>query len=248
MLRAFFIAVLLLFSTEPVRAAAPLHLVFDIDWTLVYPLPSKPPFPDALTVEVEGKWYRFADDAAEVVAEAASSPDYRLSFFSGGTMSRNRELLKRLMLPDGRSALDASVQVLGFDDLSPGDTRPGARFSERWKKDLTKIEPNLNNVVLFEDIPHFHTTEQKANLLWIGPTYDYAPSFEAGVLAGGEKKFTPPHHAAWRREKSKLQRSLAIVKRARAETAGRPELFLERMQTLRTGGDCGFLFTRLLSR
>lgn len=249
MLRALILSLILLLgplAPGAVRAAEPIHLVFDIDWTLVYPLPEKPAQPDAHTIEVLGKWYRFTDDSAAVIAEAAANPALRVSFFSGGERERNLQLLQKLKLPDGRSALDVATKVLSTEDLTPGSKEPGAKFAQRWKKDLTKVEPDLNRVVLIDDIADFALPGQERNMYWLGETYNFAGSFsEAQARALLKAEYEAPTETAWKWERAKLKRAFAFIRRAAKDSPGNATGFLHRLQELRSVGDCPLLFNLL---
>ena len=249
MLRALFLSLILalgLIGPMPAHAAEPIHLVFDIDWTLVYPLPERPAKPDAHTVEALGKWYRFADDSAAIIAEAAANPNLRVSFFSGGEKERNLELLQKLKLPDGRSALDVATKVLSSDDLTPASSDPNAGFADRWKKDLTKIEPDLDRVVLVDDMADFSVPGQERNMYWLGETYNFAGTFEeAKARALVKAKYEAPTEAAWKWERAKLKRAFAFVRRAANGGSGDAGGFLARLHQLRSVGDCPLLFDLL---
>ena len=111
---------LLLFSTLAL-AKEPIHIVFDIDWTLVYPLEEKPNYTDSQVIQIENKWYRFTDFSGETLEKLSQLPDVKISFFSGGLAERNRELLSKLILPSGKSAEQIAFKILNFNDLTEID-------------------------------------------------------------------------------------------------------------------------------
>ncbi len=167
-----------------------LHVVFDIDWTIVSNYESEVSKLTSAAEErilyVEGKPYIVRDHTTELI-ESLLAKNINISFFSGGTKSRNDELLSKIILSDGRSLKDIAYKVKSFEDLTkvPGvlDT---AKFQERFKKDLLKITDDLSKVIIIDDAFNFFVNEeQKRNRLFLGPTYKYFEEYAAiGKLSG----------------------------------------------------------------
>lgn len=179
------------------------HIVFDLDWTLVYPLEKAPLNPGPMDVVVEGKWYRIADGAGELLESLSLQPNLQLHFFSGGKKSRNLELLKKIQTPSGKSALELATKTLHFDDLT--DVNPKAeKFSDRWKKDLRKIDSDLDRVLLVDDIENFSLPGQEKQVLWTGKTYNFYDHFSS-VPKLNREEWDPPNQQEWLREREKLK-------------------------------------------
>lgn len=205
--------ILLLFF--PFSALAELHVVFDIDWTLVYPLEQAPKPPDSLAVKIGGKWYRYSDRAGELIEHLHKRGDVKVSFFSGGEKTRNLELLKKLKLPSGKSADEIAHKILNADDMTRVSNDDTLKFSERFKKDLRKISPDLDRVVLLDDVKNFVLPGQEKNLLWTGGTYNFAATYaEAEARAKLNPQWEAPSFAAWKRERAKVERLVSRVEHA----------------------------------
>jgi hypothetical protein len=178
-----------------------IDVVFDLDWTLVYPLSERPQMMEEI-LEVEGKYYRLTDWSKEVLLQLHRKPDVRVSFFSGGESSRNLELLKKIRLNDELSALDIAYKVLSKNDLTTVNEDPSLAFTQRFKKDLTLINADLSRVVLVDDSREFVLPDQKKNQLWLGETYNfYATQDELPKLP---RQYDPPDPARWGRERKKM--------------------------------------------
>ncbi len=182
-------------------AQAQVDIVFDLDWTLVYSVGDEMSN-DARTLLVDGKYYRLADGAEEVIAALEKSPDFRVSFFSGGEKSRNHKLLKKIFLPDSNKSLyEIAHKILSKEDLMVNSAPiPEASFTERYKKDLRLVNEDLERVVLIDDLKDFTPTGQKKNLFWLGKTYVYADEFASASYGS----YSPSSEAAWFHERKKL--------------------------------------------
>ncbi len=179
------------------------HIVFDLDWTLVYPLEKAPSHPGPLDVMVEGKWYRVADGAGELLESLSLQPNLQLHFFSGGKKSRNLALLKKILTPSGKSAFELATKILHYDDLTDFDPK-AEKFSDRWKKDLRKIDSDLDRVLLVDDIENFSIPGQEKQVLWTGKTYNFYDHFSS-VPKIGREEWDPPNQQEWLRERGKLK-------------------------------------------
>jgi hypothetical protein len=213
----FLSAIFTLLSCQgPARAPAAeedkWHIVFDLDWTLVSPL-KEGEAPNATQVlDVRGERYRLHDGVVDLLAKLKDHPNIEISFFSGGPRERNIALLSEIKLPgaNGESALDIAYKVLSFDDLTDlsAQVPVGARFSERYKKDLRKVSTDLKNIVMIEDNHWFALgEEQAANVKWLGKTFlHFETTFDLQIglkeLAGSA--YLPSDYAAWGFHRNKM--------------------------------------------
>jgi len=168
-----------------------LHIVFDLDWTLVSPIENASTGKNIIRVGDES--YRLHNGAIELLEKLFKTPGLKISFFSGGPRERNIELLSKIELYQGRgNAHEMAFKILSKEDLTRLEDVPEtARFSEKFKKDLTKISSNLENVVMIEDNPYFALNpEHSKSFLYLGDTYKYFESFEESQIA--LKKLTNP--------------------------------------------------------
>lgn len=237
------IQLLLCLVVSAARAADTIHVVFDIDWTLVYPLEQAPARPDPRAVLINGKWYRYTDGAAEALEELSRMPGVKISFFSGGDTERNRALLKNLKLPSGKRAEDIAEKILGADDMTAIDPDVTKKFSERMRKDLRKISPDLDQVILVDDMKAFALEGQEKNMYWLGQTYNFAPNYEAAARRAADgSAWEAPSKESWLLEREKLRRFLALFKRARERS---PSHSLDALRSLKSAQDCNDLFWKL---
>lgn len=199
-------------------ATAQVDIVFDLDWTLVYSVDEELAS-EARTIRVEGKYYRLADGAEDVIAALHSSPDFRVSFFSGGEKARNHKLLKQIFLPNSNKSLyEVAHKILSKEDLAVHSTDPDAAFTQRYKKDLRLVNEDLGKVVLIDDLKEFTPAGQKKNLFWLGKTYVYAEDFASASYGA----YSPPSELAWLHERKKLYWTYDALEKAslRAKEVG----------------------------
>lgn len=196
------------------------HMVFDLDWTLFSEFDSNLIKPDPRRVfVVEGKSYYLTPYAEELIRFLIEAK-IKVSFFSGGGESRNLGLLEKAKLKDGRSFQSIAYQILSRPDLTVMSTDETLSFSERFKKDLTKITDNLDAIVLVEDNKNFALNAlQSRNIFWLGPTYQVLTKMEDVELV--EPNYLPPTKEAWDLANHKL----LIIKEAIREA-----MYLEESQ------------------
>jgi len=163
-------------------------VVLDIDWTIV---------------ASQNEEYRLNDGVREYV-EYLLEKDVKISFFSGGDKERNIKLLKEIKLKNGRSFFDIAYKIKSKDDLTTmPNVLENARFSERYKKDLTLIDLKLENIVLIEDNPQFYLDEtQKKNLFWLGKTFNHYETYAEvkaarKSLTGKDLQYVPKSFEEW---------------------------------------------------
>ena len=114
--------------------------------------------------------FRLYDGFVELLQELKKQKHVRVSFFSAGSAIRLQTFLAKMRLPDGRFANEIAYRTLGESDL----TRVGnaGRFREMFRKDLRKISPDLENVILLDDVD-FALDTQKRNLLLFIEDFPY---------------------------------------------------------------------------
>jgi hypothetical protein len=240
-MRAFLIGLILLTCWPmPVRAegpgAAPLrHIVWDLDWTLLDPEVPGTKIDPSRTIQVGGERYRLVDWVREGLTKLANRPGVKLSFFSGGTALRNVDALKAIPLTDGsgRSLYDVAYRVLSIDDLTPVPHPPQAKFSERQKKDISKVSSDLANTVLVEDTEHFAMPNQRANTLWVQQTYNVYetyPEARAAREAGTDPRYVPESAVEWYRNRNRIAGAFEILNEALDESDAGKVGFAEAMR------------------
>lgn len=166
------IVVLILISLLSLGARADgLHVVFDLDGTLIsHASEAKPDDDPRHFVEADGQRYRIQDFAPEVLA-ALRDAGYEISFFSGGTKSRNRAVVSHLqkLVMDRTGRALTPYKVLNIEELTPVFGRPDtARFRERFRKDLQRIG-FPGDVVMVDDLPQMIMDGQERNVLAVSP-------------------------------------------------------------------------------
>jgi hypothetical protein len=246
--RVFYLITLLLCGLRAF-AAPPLDIIFDIDWTLVYILPGEPELKDPSTFSLGDKWYRYSDDAGKTLARALAIPGARVSFFSGGDEARNLELLNRLKLPDGRSAREIAFKILSVEDLTPVSTDRTLKFAQRYRKDISRVAPDLQRAVLIDDVRDFSVAGQERNMLWLGNTYEYIQDYDSwkASLTRPLGPYDPPNREAWERERKKLSLAMDRIEAANQKSAAQPDSFLNELHPVPTQANspCWNLFALL---
>ena len=186
-------------SLASAPAASFFDLVFDLDWTLVYPVDKNV---NAETIVLPQGRFHLADGVPETLLKLHRQ-GHRISIFSGGVVVRNRALAEILVHKiHALGGTDFSFyKVLNFEDLSQ---RPGAskdsKFADRWMKDLRKVNTDLRRVVLIDDMIKFSPAGQGKNMYWLAKTYNFHKAFDRH--AKGD--FDPPTKTAWRTERNKI--------------------------------------------
>ncbi|TNE96591.1 MAG: hypothetical protein EP326_13080 [Deltaproteobacteria bacterium] len=189
------------------------HVVLDIDWTIVAQIHEENPrISKTNLIQVGEETYRIKDWAREFVTALSKNPKVKISFFSGGGEPRNLELLSKIKLMDGsqRSFLDISDKVLSYHHLTevPENLRTGERFSDRFKKDLSKLGFKEGKTIMVDDNYRFAVNEvQEKHFLWLGPTYNHYEIFKevpTGSLTEEEARFVPKNMDQWLLGRNKL--------------------------------------------
>lgn len=181
-------------------ASGPVYdVVFDLDWTLFYPVKK---LETTETVQFGEEFYQPAEKAIEVLIKLHQD-GHRVSLFSGGKAPRNQALANYLLNEiQTRGVRDFSFyKVLNFEDLSRRDgASEGDKFAVRYAKDLTKINPDLSHVVLVDDLPEFAVSGQEKNMFGLGRTY----AFHQAYVPEAQGVYDPPNAQEWLRERLKI--------------------------------------------
>ncbi|WP_413578139.1 hypothetical protein ACLVWU_06310 [Bdellovibrio sp. HCB290] len=213
-MKSWFVGLLLLICAQVGSAsAAPIDVVFDIDWTTFYTIdPDNKNQMDNKAITVEHKTYRPTDHLGEVLERLLQYPDVRISFFSGGGQSRNEALLKAFKLPSGRSAFDISYKVLSKDNLIEVSTDQSLGFADRYKKNLAGVLPgaHVDRTILIDDQVKFAVPPWKI--------VDSMGHFEFQIkfdhITSGKAEYLPPTSEQWLAEKDKALMWLALIEQA----------------------------------
>jgi hypothetical protein len=183
---------LFLFLSLPALAGIPVDLVVDIDLTIVALVSDKANSdllggPSENIVTVGEERYRVfegvKDRFAEWVREKQAAGQVRLHFFSGGTEVRNENLLKNIKMKDGTSLWDlCEGRAFGRTSMTPTGLGPLHRTRDRYKKDLTKINPDISDVIIVDDIKEFVADGQRGHVLWLGEDFPFPDRYHGKPL------------------------------------------------------------------
>ncbi|MBT3584472.1 MAG: hypothetical protein HN509_06180 [Halobacteriovoraceae bacterium] len=202
------------------------HIVFDIDWTLVSNLYNQKGFVGGNVVGVGDELYRVNDYALELIEELIKHENVRISFYSAGKEVRNIELLKKLKLPKQKTSLfDLAFKVLHYDDLAPtGIQDESVSFALRFKKDLSKISEDFQNMVMIDDDIRFAIKgSQERSFLWTGTQFLHFDSFskaQAASVLDPNNKFIPKTYQEWSQSRLKLAMVGEILNRSLEDLEG----------------------------
>lgn len=231
-----FKAILLLFMMLPLATWAQVrptvHVVLDIDGTLVYTTS-----PEALEVDsrnslqFEEELYRLSENAVDFLIALHTLPGVEVSFFSGGSKDRNDFLLARIYrLIDQKTktrGLYRPFRIFNVTDLEVLKKEPSKaelRFSDLHRKRLGTLGFPLDSTILVDDISKFAAKGEEKNLLWIGSAYDDFPNYEwlEKTKVAGKFKYVPASKEDWIAERFKLSRVIGIVAKALENTQASP--------------------------
>ncbi len=213
--RSLFLIYLLVFLSScqfgtryrtPANSTLPLDIVFDLDWTLIAQVKNTEAIPSEELLRFEEETYRLAPGARELIAELLERDNIRISFFSGGGIERNQAVLSQIQI-NNRSALEIAYKVFSRNDLTDlsAQVSPEARFSERYKKDLRLINPDLGRIVIIEDNANFALADnQRANFIWLGDTFENMESWSQALALKTDPKYRPNSYGQWLSSRLKL--------------------------------------------
>lgn len=210
---ALFLTILCLISCSfsgryPAARNADVHVVFDIDWTIASEVKIEKIYKKEKTrmIEVQGKTYFINHGLEAFIEELLLIPNVKISFFSGGKKIRNEELLEKIKIKDGRSLKDVAYKILNNEDLISVEGAPSSLpFSEKHKKDLTKITKDLDQLIMFDDTADFVVEGkelQKNHVYFIGKAYEYFEIFSDTVGKSGE--YIPKTYEQWLLNRNRL--------------------------------------------
>lgn len=143
-------------------AKAKIDFVLDIDGVLIDDWSGGKPGIHDIVVTAVGLNYRLADGVGAFLQSLSDIPNARISIFSSNLEDRNLEVLKKIFLPDGRSAF----QLVEGRIFSRANLYKDPE-SHRLVKDLNLVSPDidLNNAILIDDQEGYASNSQKRNLL-----------------------------------------------------------------------------------
>lgn len=217
---------------SPAAKTDELHVVFDIDWTIVSEIKEFKNINKNRTIEVQGKTYFVNNGLESFIEELLSTPHMKISFYSGGKKSRNNELLEQIKLKDGRSLKDIAYKVLSNEDLVHIEGVPETLpFSEKHKKDLSKITKNLDQLIMFDDTYDFvvdSVEQQKQHVFFIGKAFEHFESFADAAGKSGE--YVPKNNEAWLLNRNRLKILNVAFREAYADYKAGAMTFSEAMK------------------
>lgn len=149
-----------------------LHVVFDLDGTLIQSAPMAPMEDDSdQVITHDHEAFLINDFAPEVIGRLVEA-GYRISFFSGGSAERNAEIIRALQtrVHQRTGRLLEPYKILDASSLTPVFGVPeSAKYRDRFRKNLEHVS-DVNNVVLIDDIGKFAMPGQERNLLEVPGT------------------------------------------------------------------------------
>ena len=197
----------------------PVDLVFDLDWTLINPtspLMAKADPKDILVIE--GQFYRISNQAVLLLRKLHQFSFVRVSFFSGGKESRNKEAIQLLYQKVNQNGEHFHPYlILSKQDLNVVNLDPQLKFADRYKKELSRFF-DVSQTVLIDDIKEFASKGQEKNLIWLGVTYNDLPAYSLRYLNDSrEKNYHAPDQKEWARDRNKLQPVQKLITESLAE-------------------------------
>ncbi|QDK38924.1 hypothetical protein [Bdellovibrio sp. NC01] len=213
-MKLFFASMLCILALQGRALAAPIDVIFDIDWTTFYsiaPETAAVSKQDATILEVEGKFYRPTDHLGEVLFALSKNPDVRISFFSGGEASRNNALLEKVILPNGKNALSVVHAVFSKGDLETVSQDQSLKFSDRFKKNPANLLPGFDakRAILIDDQIQFAKAPLKA-VPSLG-NYNFQSQFDAQRV---NLPYMPSDEFAWKHERDKALMWQSLIEEA----------------------------------
>jgi len=158
-----------IFLSFPVSAQT-LDFVLDLDGVLIFkPAADAPP---EKVIEADGKKYRVADWAGEFLQFLADIPNSRITFFSSLPNKRNIEALQKIVLPNGKTAVQIAIGENG--ELRIFDTELLLNNEGHNQKDLDKLpfQFSRNRILLLDDQDGFIVRTQRRNYLRVSNNSD----------------------------------------------------------------------------
>ena len=191
----------------------PVHLIFDLDWTLFYSIdPRDSAQMDEKVIQVDGKHYRLTDHAEDMFRHLNKNyPEVKISFFSGGEKKRNLQLIRSIRLSSNKTALDIAEHIYHFEDLTTVSEDESLKFARRYKKLAENLIPRFRSedVILIDDKPEFASPKLTAvsSLGTTSFTKEFYPQ-------RAQEEFFPKNLTAWKLEREKALIWLAHIEEA----------------------------------
>lgn len=200
------ITIFILISCQGTRAPASannlIDIVFDLDWTLIKQLKRGESLKGPNIITYNDELYRVNDGAIELLSYLSKRDDVRLSFFSGGGKLRNESVLKKMMIGK-RSAYDLAYKILSKDDLEIISTDSSLSFTQRYRKNLLKVNSNLEQTLIIDDDIRFAVDDsQVKNFLFLESVKYHIDDPSQIIHATGP--FDPQTKSEWFFDKNKL--------------------------------------------
>ena len=246
---SFFLALTLIYSLDSFAQApqSRQHIVFDLDWTLIYPTTQEKAELDPKDIiRFENHVYRLSPHTVEVLSQLHEE-GYKISIFSGGSKARNEHIAQHILnLAQETGQKLEFFKVLNFSDLTPKVTasQTPVRFADKYAKDLTKISLDTSQVLLVDDINKFSLNSQTKSLLYLHPTYNDSPlppsrsqnNRDQSPLA--DVTYDAPNDLEWHKERNKLAWVYDLIKTTQTQPKG---LFLDIIQKNQKKPRCGYI-------
>lgn len=194
-----------------------LSVVFDLDWTLLNSTTEAMVQVDSTdTFSFDGKWYRIAHGTAESL-KRLHDQGIEISLFSGGTSDRNDFAAK--IIEEKIHQLGAKnfkfKHVLDLQDLVVASRDPKAKFTDRYKKELSRFF-DINRTLIVDDLVGFSVKGQEKNLVWLGKTYNDRPRFDLqNIEAESSKSYSAPNLQEWKRDRNKIPTAVTNILKAK---------------------------------
>lgn len=255
---SFFILITALFLWAPsdrawANPARLKDLVFDLDWTLFYSWENTKDSQSEVDPLLKHKnsTYQASKNAVPVLL-SLQDKGYRLSIFSGGDEHRNQQLVewlqKEAKLRYGKNL--KFYKTLGFRALTERSQASGLKFSQRYGKDLSQINSNLDQILLIDDIRDFAMKGQESNLLHLEKTYNYIADYDTWSrsktsVPNSEQSYDPPSYKEWIREQNKIERVLELIELSEStrpiKQSGKIPNVIHNLQSLASKEQCRYL-------
>lgn len=213
-MKLFFASMLCILALQGRAVAAPIDIIFDIDWTTFYsiaPETAAVSKQDSQIIEVEGKFYRPTDHLGEVLFALSKNPEVRISFFSGGEASRNQALLSKVILPNGKNALSVVHAVFSKGDLEIVSQDASLKFADRFKKNPVNLLPDFDakRAILIDDQVQFAKAPLKA-VPSLG-VFNFESQFDTQRV---NLPYMPANEFAWKHERDKALMWQSLIEEA----------------------------------
>jgi len=146
-----------------------IYFIVDLDGVLLFiPAPYAPLKKTLIAAEEK---YRIAEWGPEFLQYLSEIPNAQVSFFSFGSLERNIEAIQKIVLPNGKTAIDIATDLdTGFIRLVGREQVDEYEFEMgNVSKDLSYLpfEISLKKAILIDDNYNSAPTSQKSNLLYV---------------------------------------------------------------------------------